>query len=79
MGKGRKRNNQDCVSKILGARGHSRKKRLMGATAIEEGHPGEMSLEMGLEELTGCYTVKRWRGNKRNPHEEKKMRKTTEE
>lgn len=67
------------MSKILGVRGYLRKKRLMGVIVIEEGYLGEMSFEMGFEELIGCYIAKRWRGNKRNFYEEKKMRKIIEE
>ena len=35
----------------------------MGAIAIGWGLPGEMSLEVGHEELTGCDTVKSWKGS----------------
>ena len=42
-------------------------------TVIREGCPEEGSLEMCFEELIGYVTVKRWRGNEKNPYEEKKM------
>lgn len=47
----------------------------MGAIAIREDHPEEVSLKIGPEELIVCNIVKTWRGNKRNPHEENKMSK----